>query len=435
MTSPIGGQLQWMFGKEAADQQPGGVVTKAVRLKGISGVVAKRPYEKSASLDARGQNLKGYNLYASIQRKYDLEPKADDIVFPLAHQCGWYDTPTDLTGAYQWSIRPFVPVTDTAPIYLDTFHDETDLGDSYPVATIGQRISDLDLSVQANKIVSCSFTGLAPRDTYLDEPDFDTDGGTYTGYMSWYGHPNATAGAYTTFKVKCTTPGALDGTAKVSFTHDAVAYGATEYAVTAGTPIKVYMADGSDPGVSYKDGVYVVFSSGGTLSLNDEWSIDVVRVKQTASYTPQNPFTACDVTFTIGGTSYNVHNISLKCSHPLKANQVIGAKYASTIQNNGKWQVSLTLDRDAEDVVLLKNLIRGAAAAVVLKMQGDLIGATAHRETWEIDLDHVMVSDATRDVSNDNTLPEKIGLEAFTDGTDPIIEHLVTCTFNAPLYA
>ena len=424
MTTPLGSNLQVGFGRETADQQPSvGGITKFIRMKGVSGVHAKRPYERSASLDPEGQTVKGVNALATIARKYDFEPKADDVVWILSHLHGYHAAIVDLTGAYRWSIRP-IETADSAPSYLSSFCSEISVDDSYPILAMGERFTDLDLSIAANKILGCSVSSMGCVDSYYDVANFSTDGGTYTSLPTLYGHPSSAASAYT-IKAKCTTPGALNGTAKVKFTHDAIAYGATEYAVTAGVPIRVKDAAGARMGIDRFEDLWIVFPAGGTLSANDEFEFAAARTAATASYSTEDVLTAAGVEVTIGGTVYYFTGITAKIGRPHKAYQVAGTKYARTIQPNGRWAVSLSFDRDAEDRNLLLKLIRAEAFAVNIFMYGRAIGATAYDYMWKIACPNVQVTDDVRDVANENALPEKITCEAFRSGSSAIVTHTV----------
>jgi hypothetical protein len=62
-------------------------------------------------------------------------------------------------------------------------------------------------------------------------------------------------------------------------------------------------------------------------------------------------------------------------------------------------------------------------------MYGDAI-TSAYDELWQIDVPAVQVTDTQQDVSNEQTLPEKITLEGFRSSSTSLFTHTVVCSVH-----
>ena len=433
MPAPSGSELQVGWSFETADKAYKGPINEFFRAKSVSGAIAKRPLERNENLDPNRQTVRGVNVAAIIAPKFDLMPDVDSIVKLVTHD-NKRNTITNLTGgAHRWDSQPWVK-GDTAPAsWIESFSLELDNGDGAPVLSHGHRMSERSLKITENKINMFSFTAPGCRDTYVNDVAPLAVNAAFTGRWVVFGHRIDPTSA-DALKIKCTLAGG-SGVAKVKFTKGATAYGSTEYVVTYGVPIAVKLADDTRAGISKFEEFWVMkldASGGGSVfTLNDEWTIANTRTAATASYSSRNVLHAAGVTVSIDGTSYPFHDVEVKWSNPRKAFMGTGSKDAQTQQTSGRRALSFSFNRDAEDLILLRKLISASSLAVIVDCFGDPITGSAYDEEWKITASNCQLSEVTRDITNEDTLPEKIEVEAFRSGATPIYPESITCTKSA----
>jgi hypothetical protein len=435
MPAPSGTDSQLGYAFEQAENIWVPPVNKFLRVKGYSGFVAKRGYERVSNMDSSGQTLKGIPLSALINPKIDVEPDVDAISPLLAHLCGKAPSISTLnTTAKQWLLTPR-EFSESAPAtWQDSIFCEASDGDGKPVLVSGVRLTDFDMKIQNGKIVTCSLSFLGCFDTYESDLAEETTPGAYTGVPIIRGHRGSTFTGE--MKVKVSAAAGSGYVGKVKFTHDVTAYGSTE--VTIAEFDKWYRcamsSDGSRMGVSRAEDLWICFPStdpATVLTVNDEWSWTATRTLPTASYSTLDPLTAAGVSITIDGTEKYFHDADLKISAPKKTNLAIGSKYAVGVQKNGPVTAMVSLNRDRDDRDFLTKLIRGTSAAVVIDCYGNPIGSTGYDERLKFNMPNSQVSDAQRDVNTPNTLQEKIDLMPFRSGSTDIFDLTIVNTLSA----
>ncbi|HSY50398.1 MAG TPA: hypothetical protein VLC46_16420 [Thermoanaerobaculia bacterium] len=233
-------------------------------------------------------------------------------------------------------------------------------------------------------------------------------------------------------------------TAAATTTAAGLTFGAARYAgaainVSFNVPVRVVLGDGSRAGISRYDDLWMIFpSGGGTISANDEYSFTTPRTTATATYSGRNPLHSAGLEVTLDGVVFGgvpgvpgFHDVTLKLTRPRKQN-FAGGKYASGIQRNGLWLVTISFNRDRTDRVALEKLINAQSIAVVLSMYGDTFAGTNIDELWRFTMPNCEVADDVRDVTTPNVLPEKIDLNAVrgSDGT-PIFTELIYTSVSA----
>jgi hypothetical protein len=421
MSAPQGTDLQIGWGFEKQDNV-WTAINNFFRAKSATGLTAKRTYDYVANMDPSNQKLGGVPVKAEIAPKFDFNPDVDSIVKILAHFCRKYAI-TDLTGAYRWAMSPWVKGDADPASYIDSLAFEATDGDGYPVLSSGNRLSEIALTIAANKLQAMQLSFMGCFESFTD--DATGSGATYTGKPIVRGNWGAAAGP---LKIKCTAVagGGFDGTVKCT---TATYAGSTTIPIKFDIWYRVILDDASRLGVNRYNDLWFCFPSSGAtaLAVNDEFTFANARTLATASFSAKNPLQAAGVDLSVGGVLYPVHNCGVKLMAPKQGNFTNGSFYSQTTQRNGPYAIEITIDRDREDRTFLQKLISGANVAAYVEMFGDPIGATAFDERWKINVPAMQVTDDNRDVSTANTLPEKITLMGLRSGTTNIFDMTVDC--------
>lgn len=438
MAAPTGSEFQigWGFGTrvttngESVWRPP---VANFLRVKSAAGLVAKRTLNAPENMEPSNQQLRGTQSQAMIAPKLSLNPDVNSIPKLLVHFAGkdaTITTPSGGTTSRQWVIAPYER-GDTAPAsFVDDLFFEADDGDDAPLLVVGARMQDLGIKIDNGKFQTLDVGFLACRDTYVADAAVlvGPGAGAYSGKPVIIGHYAQPGTWPLKLKVTAVASGGFDGTVKFT---TATYAGLTTTQIKFNVPFRVVLDTGARVGVNRSEDLWCTIPSAtGTLTLNDEWSFAATRTAATASYSTRDPLEAAGLTFTVGGVEYYVRSAEVKITRPRKANFVAGSKYALTIQKNGKWSATITLDRDREDREFLKKLIDASSFAISVKMYGNPIEGVID-ELWQIDFANCQVSDDQRDVTTENTLPEKIEIVAHRSGSTDIFTSTVICTVTA----
>lgn len=433
MPAPSGAETQVGWGFETG---PGeySAIDEFFRVRSITGIHAKRPLERNDNIDSARQTVKGVNIKAEIMPKISFRPDVDSIVKLRAHDNRKEPTITDLTGAYSWAMTPWVRGDSEPTSDLDSLSMEVDTGDGRPVLLTGLELLAWNLKIAENKIQDLSFDFAGLRDTYAADVAEVAVNAAFTGRILVRGHRHDAATSSDAIKIKCIDAGG-DGVATVSFTRGATAYGAETYTVNYGEWMTVYVADDSRAGVSRFEEFQVMFldsaAEDSELTAADEWTIAAVRTAATATYSSRNVLHAAGVIVSIGGTEYPMHNVEVRGSVGKAPSFGTGSKYARAIQKSGRRSLSFTFDRDADDLAIFYKMLDSSSFAVLVDMYGDPIGASGYDERWLISAPNCQISDDVRDVTSENTLPEKITVEAFRSGATSMYTETIVCTKSA----
>jgi hypothetical protein len=210
---------------------------------------------------------------------------------------------------------------------------------------------------------------------------------------------------------------------------------ATSTSITFDQPFRIVLGDGSRIGISRFDDMWGILPSGsGALAVGDEWGFTTPRTLADPTYSDLQVLTSAGLEIIIDGKPYGatpgrpgVHTGTIKLTRPRKQNFTNGSKYAQGIQRNGRWTATIDLDRDRDNRDFLDALIQARSIAINVSMYGNPIGDTGFDEFWGFSFPNCEVSDTTRDVATENTLPEKISINAVrgADGTPIFTETII----------
>lgn len=398
----------------------GATVWQYARIKNLK-MKPERPLTFSKNNTSRGAQLKGRNLSVHIPIAFSFDPDVDTLTRLNAHFRGYAGVPADNTGSYTWTIRDFIKGTDTMSTSYDTLAIEGDRDDGFAQIVYGAVLDSRKIKIADKQLVDVAFAGVGQHYTDHGPDVVSADGGTYTGHCMIRGTRVSEASTtVTTLKYKCTTLGALDGTAKVKWTKGAVDYGATEHAVVSGIWYPLLVADDTNASGDPLEPMEFCFLSGGTLSLNDERTFAFARTKGTASYSTRNPLTAVAMSCKIAGTSYVVESAEIDTTRPYLEHRGGGSRYPYRFLHNGLDDWKITLTRKYTDRVLWDLLKAGTAATFDVDVLGDQWGATAFYDRWRLYFPQIQVAEAGSDPDKPGALDEKIIVEPSWDGTNPV---------------
>lgn len=408
------------------------IVNNFFRFKSMSGLVAKRKLERVDNMDPSNQTLEGVPTEALIAPKFSFNPDTNSISRLIAHflsKAPTISTPSGGTSSRQWIMTPFEFGDTPSATYIDSLVMEGSDNDGNPILVDGVRMQEINIKIANGKIIDCDFGFLACRDTYTSDPTTIL-AATYSGKPIVMGHWNQASIALTLkAKITVVAGGGFDGTVKWT---TATYAGSTVTQFKFDTWYKIVLDDATRLGVNRNDDLWFCFPSSGAtaVALNDEFSWTATRTLATPSFSTLEPLQAAGLEFTAGGTTYYVHDADIKLTRPRKANMVAGSKYALSVQKNGPFAATISINRDRDDRDFLKKLIDGTKFAVVVKMYGNPI-ELAIDQLWQLDFPNVQVADSQRDVTTPNTLQEKIELVALRSGSSDIFTNTLINTLTA----
>src|SRR5581483_1304196 len=417
-------QLVWGFEQSAGAATPGQKAGTMYGLRVKNFQITQKPasFERTANIDPRGQLLKGRPGFWNVGFGFESEMSVDDIARLRFHMQGMATITNPAAGVYSWALRDKIstdaPTTDPAWLSL-----EGDRGDGWAQLLLQAALDSWDIAVKGGKIISHKLGGTACRTTQQKDPAMTTTGGTYTGTLYVRQNRQDADAQDTTnhLKAKITVAGALSGAgAKVAFTKGAAAYGANDYFITAGVWMPVILSDGTFAGDPLEP-VEVMFSAGGTLSLNDEFTIQAKRPHATATYPSRNPLIAVRTILTFGGSDYDVENLDIMFQRPHKYRRSSASRYPIGILPDGSRSFAIKIDRDYVDQDFYLKLLSATSIAFTITVNGDLVatvGASSYYEKHVLTSSNAQVIGAGADVPNDKQLPESIQIVPFWDGTN-----------------
>ena len=424
-TGVQGANAQFVYGFEqvAGVRTPGqkSAVLYGIRARSFNFTQKPASFERTANIDPRGQILKGRPGFWNLNLGLNPEMSVDDIARLRFHMQGYAAITQLAAGVQSWAIRDLIstdsPTTD--PSFLSF---EADRGDGWAQLGLQAALDSWDISVKGGKIVEHKLAGMYCRTTQMKDPVFAVTGGTYTGtlYIRQNRQDADAQDVANDLKIKAFVAGALDGaTAKVSFTKGATAYGAAQYFVTAGVWMPVILADGSFAGDPLEP-VEVMWSAGGTFTLNDAWTINAKRPKVTATYPSRNALLAVKAILTFGGATYDVENFDIAFKRPRKFRRATSSRYPLNILPDGTRTFAIKINRDYVDQDFFLKLLSASTATFDITINGDFIATVAsvsYYEKYQLTSTNAQVVAAGADVPSDKQLPEAIDVVPYWDGS------------------
>jgi len=328
-----------------------------------------------------------------------------------------------------WTIRD-LQTGDSLAQVIDTLSFEFDRDDDVAQLNLGTVLTGREIKIEKNKVVEVTYEGMSQHYTHADDPDMTTTGGTYTGKLHVRGNqaPSAIADLY----AKCTTGGALDGTALIKIKRTSGAsYGATTYAVTANVWMDVIIEDGvTQASGDALEPMQIMFSDGGTLSTNDEWHIVATRTKYAATYSTRNLLSGAGVKIYVDGeaTPRVIESCTIKTTVEKPERRGVGSKYNEGFVEGNPEMHEITLARQYTDRDFYEWLQTAEDIVVDVDMLGDAIGRGDYRERWRLYFYAVQVEDGGADAGTPGALPESIKLFAHGDATTVVCTETIQGT-------
>lgn len=423
-------RIGWGFETVAAQQ-------KAATLYGLR--FASLTFNPDPVLSAtRNMQSRPMQLKARLDRmnlpfSVDWDPSVDDLARLVAHHQGYTAAPALVaTGVYDWVIRDLLS-TDSLSSPISTLSIDADRDDGYATLLLGAAINEMDFKVASNKIVQAKASGTACHFTHMKDATMTTTGATYTGTLYIRGNRQDADAEDTTnhLKLKCTTGGALDGTALVKCTKGATAYGSATTAVTAGTWYRFDLADGTNASGDPYNPVEFMLSAGGTLSTNDEFEVQAQRPAPTLTYPSRQPLHANGLVVTIGGVQTVVDQFDIKAVRPRKEQRGCGSAYAQSHLPDGNRKFTITIKRDYVTRALYLKLLSANAVAFDATLLGDVIATVAnvtYREKLQFISTNAQVFKAGADPTSEKQLDEGVTIMPYYDGTNVDMSAVVRCT-------
>jgi len=306
-----------------------------------------------------------------------------------------------------WSIRD-LQTGDSLAQTIDTLSVEGDRDDGVAQLNLGVVLTGREIKIEKNKVVEVSFEGMSQHYTHADDPDMTTTGGTHTGDL--YIRGNQAPSLADDLYIKCTTLGALDGTAKVKLKRTTAAtYDGAEYAITANVWYDFIIEDdvtqaSGDP----LEPMQFMLSDGGTLSANDEWHIVETRTKYAATYSTRNLLSGAGVDIYVDGetTPRIIESCTIKTTVEKPERRGVGSKYPEGFVEGNPEVHEITLARKYTDRDFYNWLQTAEDIVVDVQMYGDPIGRGDYRELWRLVFNAVQVEDGGADASTPGPLPE-----------------------------
>lgn len=176
-----------------------------------------RPYEPDPNLDPSGNETAGDGLKAEGSGSISGSPNSESWLSMRAHQHGFYEHTEPEADVHLWTLRDF-DETEDDPVshYIDSlffgaWRDQSVLPSEY--FGMGAKVTDFELSVDANKHVMVSHDMLYLRDRYMRKPVELAVDAAYTGDVEVRGHRQSGDENGHAFGLRVSTAGAI-GVAK-----------------------------------------------------------------------------------------------------------------------------------------------------------------------------------------------------------------------------
>lgn len=404
------------------DKTSDGKVDLAAIPVGPTGTTARKVYRTVAADPVTGQ----YKLVGTISDN-------TTVIFEdnVADASLGANIPTT-TQPRSWAIRD-LQTGDSLAETIDTLSVEGDRDDDIAQLNLGVVLTGREIKIEKNKVTEVTFEGMSQHYTHHNDPEMTTTGGTYTGKL--YIRGNQAPSVADDLYVKCTTSGALDGTALVKLKRTSAAtYDGTTYAITANTWYDFIIEDdvtqaSGDP----LEPVQFMFSDGGTLSANDEWEIVAERTKYAATYSTRNLLSGAGVKIYVAGstTPSIIETCTIKTTVAKPERRSVGSKYPEGFLEGDPEMHEIALARKYTDRAFYEYLQTAEDIVVDVDMYGDPIGRGDYRERWRLLYNQVQVEDAGADASTPGALPEQIKLFAHGDSNTAVCNETIVCTLSS----
>ena len=426
------------YGLETAEGA-GGTQKTFMRIENES-LQMTRVAETNPNMDPTNLETEPVNLLADGKGKIKSAPDVNTMVRMRVHHRGFDTISTPVAGVSRHTIRN-VQIGDPAMTpYVDSLFFDLWKDDGVGQLLLGAKCDEMDFVIAQNKFISLEHGFQFARDSEMGDPiPTGSNNVAYTGRVVFRGHrgdPESLLG----LKMKVLVGGALDGTAKVTFTKGVVAYGAVQFAVVAGVPIKVVLADGTttvgdDANHEDVQAIFYPALPGDVLTIGDEWTVNQPRPEAVPTYSTAQVLNAvgAQASITLNGVTktYAIHSLSGKYIRPRKLNMGLGTKYAFGVLNNGRESMTYTFQRDYTDRDFYNALVANRVATISIPIYGNKIGVTTYQEKWQLDTTFAKVSVAGSVVSVPTVLPESVTIRAYTNGTAPLLQETIDCTVPA----
>lgn len=390
-----------------------------------------RPYENDPNLDPSGNETEGDTLKAEGTGTVSGSPNSESWLTMRAHHHGFYEHTTPEAGVELWELRDFDETAD-APLahYVDSlffgvWRDQETLPSEY--SGMGAKVTDFELSVDANKHVMFSHDLLYLRDAYMRNAIEQAVNAAYTGDWVRRGHRRSGDENGDYYKFKIVTPGAL-GVATVVFGKGAAAYGATEYIVTDDW-LDVRNADDTLAGTRREPiQIRPTPQAGDVFTAADEWRIYPTAPKPVPLFStrPKLNGTELELRFSLnGGVNWItkvIDTFSLRMGTPREAKFALGSKYAGRIgfPANAKRWWEAEFDRAYVDRDLEQALVSNTTISCYAKFFGAAIGATGEEDFAEFTLERMKASAAGATITSGGDNSETTTLRAYSEAGSPL---------------
>jgi len=384
-------------------------------------------WERETNLDPRGQLLKARGTGFAVNVSFEFEPSVNDVARFRAHHQGYAAISSPAAGVQDWAIRDFVS-GDSMASDMSSISFEFDRDDGYAMLIIGMKVVSMEWKIAQNKLVTVKVSGVAIAFTFMKDAVFAPGAGSaYTGKARIRGNRLGFTDAddvANDLRARITTAGAA-GVAKFRTAKGgAGAIGSgTEFLIpaTPGWIEFIYSSDGLHASGDPNDPVQILFTSGGSFVLDDEWAFDPKRPKGNATFGAMNRLTAVGTKMTLGGTTYRPHTYDIKFTRPRDPYFSCGSKYAETIfKDNGVRTWEIKLARRYQDRDFFKRMLNADVVPFVCNMNGDLIatvGGVSYYEQHKFDAANCQVIAGGADVTSDKQQDEQITLVPTWNGT------------------
>lgn len=407
-------------GVTVADKTVNGKVALSSIALGPTGTTARKIYRTIAADPVTGT----YKLVATISDNTTTiyEDNVADASLGAA-------APTTTQPAV-WTVRD-IQTGESVATLIDTQSFEFDKDDDAAQLNLGSVLNERTIVYEQNKPPEVSWAGESADYTRTGDAVIEVTGGTYTGKLYGRGNLNPKQELW----AKVFTAGALNGTAQVGIkSTEAASYGTRRYAITSGTWFRAHKEDGvTDASGDPLEPFELMFTAGGTLSLNDEFSITATRTKYVATYSSRNRLSCNGLTVTANGVVRTIKKATLKTTFKKEPDRGCGKKSPYGFLAPDIEMHELTFDRRYVDQNFV-DLIESADEIIVdMDLLGDMIGRGDYRERVRMYMAQAQVSTAGSDPKKAGAMDEPIKiLVSGTEAVGALVEtyHCTLQTIN-----
>jgi len=393
-------------GVTVVDKTTNGKVALSSIAVGPAGTTARKVYRTVAADPVTGQ----YKLLTTIADNTTVIYTDNTADASLGA-----NIPTTTQPAV-WTVRD-LQTGDSVGTLIDTLSFEFDKDISKAQLNLETVLTERQIDFEQNAPVVVSWVGESASYTRQGDAVVEVTAATYTGKLYTRGILRPEQELW----FKCTDAGALDGAgAKVVIkSTEGATYGTTEYFVTADEWADAIIEDGvthasGDPLEPFQ----FMFTAGGTLSVNDEFSIPAARTKYAATYSSRQRLSCNGLTITADGEARTIKKATLKTTAKKEADRGCGRKTPYGFLKPDIEMHELSFDRRFVDQDFV-NLLETAEEIIVdMDLLGDPIGRGDYRERARFYLAQVQVSGAGSDPKKSGAMDEPIKL--WVSGTEAV---------------